>query len=132
MPDDNFKWVKERFRCSLGEVFEALKTEVDQDVKEREEVLQPPDRQYCVFRFRTSDRSFTAWIEGPNIHKSVDFKLEDGYISVRKNGEDKIIRATTTLSDEGRCVLKIDNKEREYERWQLRKLALEDLFFNFI
>jgi len=37
-------------------------------------------------------------------------------------------RFTVGINDEGRCVLK-DDEDKEYEQWQVRKLALEKLFF---
>lgn len=125
---ENLNWVKERFRCSLGEVFEKLKAEVKEDVAAREE-LRPrtPAREHYAFKFTSTDRTFTALLEGNKLHKSVEFSLEDKAISVRTGGH-PILSATVTLNDEGRCVVRINNKE--YERWQIRKMALEALFFS--
>jgi hypothetical protein len=120
-------WVKARFDCSLGELFENLKAEVKEDVTERERLLQPEKQAFCGFKFRASARTFSAYVEGNSIHESVDFTLEERWISVRKNGGDLILVVTAALDDEGRCVARIDGDD--YERWQLRKLALDNLFF---
>jgi hypothetical protein len=42
------------------------------------------------------------------------------------DGGNLTFEATVTLNDEGRCVAKVDDQEREL--WQLRKMALEKLF----
>jgi hypothetical protein len=127
-----FDWVEKRFHCSLGEVFENLRAEVDGDVRKRQELLDPSERSFWTFNFRSSDRSFTAWVRSrdTDVHKTVEFRLEATHISIRRPEPAKIILASVTLNNEGRCILKI--VDEEYERWQLRKLALEDLFFNFV
>jgi len=43
-----------------------------------------------------------------------------------KDGK-KILEATLTLNDSGECRVKIGGQE--YELWQMRKKALENLFF---
>jgi hypothetical protein len=125
---ENFDWVQERFQCSLSEVFETLKIEVEQDVATRER-LRPKNEahQHYAFKFVSRGQTFSALLEGSRLHKSVMFSLESNHISIRRDGTDSALMATPTLNDEGRCLLKIGNKE--YERWQVRKMALEDLFF---
>jgi len=124
---ENFNWVKKRFHCSLGEVFEQLKNEVRQDVAAREE-LRPktPEHSRYAFKFSSSDRTFTAWLDGDRLHKTVEFRLEDKAISVLADGK-AIWSATVTLDKEGHCVLQINGEE--CGNWQARKLALEPVFF---
>jgi hypothetical protein len=131
MDYDTFNWVQARFECSLGELFENLKTEVKADVAERERLLRTTERKDCAFKFSASECAFSAWIDGNNIHQSVEFTLEERWISVRKNGGgDLICCIFATLNNQGRCVARIDH--RLYERWQVRKLALEELFFRVV
>lgn len=42
-------------------------------------------------------------------------------------GHEIKLRATITLNNEGRCMLKVDGEE--LEPWNVRRMALEDLFF---
>jgi hypothetical protein len=56
----------------------------------------------------------------------VNFSLEGDEIVVCA-GNEIILRATITLNNEGRCMLKVDDEE--LEQWQVRRMALEDLFF---
>ena len=123
---ESLNWVKQRFYCSIGDVFEQLRTQVRSDVEERER-LRPKQDDHYAFKFSATDRSFTAMLDGHKIHKTVEFPLEQRAISVSSDGN-LILSAKTTLSNDGRCVLLIKNVE--YENWQVRKMALDDLFFS--
>ena len=59
-------------------------------------------------------------------HRSVVFELVDEGIRVRDDQKVSFI-ATATISNERICKLKVD--DQEYEFWQVRKMALENLFF---
>ena len=61
---------------------------------------------------------------------SVDFIREQDRITVNyvtNSNAEKIFDASITLNNEGRCKLKVN--EIELELWQVRRLALEKLFF---
>jgi hypothetical protein len=125
-------WVKDRANCSIGVVFEELKREVQADVADRE-ALRPKTEvhgHYC-FKFTSGDRSFAAFVDGALMnHKAVLFSLNNSHISIEKKNGDRqeTIKASVTLNDKARCVLRIG--EKEYEHWQIRKMALDDLFFS--
>ena len=57
----------------------------------------------------------------PAAQRSTGVQFPAGYKAPRTADGDP------DLNDEGRCLLRIGNKE--YERWQVRKMALEVLFF---
>ena len=65
-----------------------------------------------------------------SIARSVEFRLEQNEITVsyRHQYEHELLfSAEITLTDEGRCKFKVGDKE--LEQWQLRRKALEKLFF---
>jgi hypothetical protein len=120
----NINWVKVRGECSAVQMFEKLKLDIENDIKTRLAIR--PDERYYTFRLTSSENSFTVLREGNRIGAAVAFFLADEAITVKQS--DKILfTARVTLSDEGECVFKIGDKE--YESWQVRKIALEDLFF---
>jgi hypothetical protein len=123
----DFDWVKARAECSIAEVFEQLKSEVEADVTAREK-LRPKNEahQHYAFKFTVTGRTFSVFIESNKIHRSASFTLRDNRISIRKDHQEFF--ALAALNDEGRCVLRVNNKD--YERWQVRKMALEELFFS--
>lgn len=129
-----FDWVKKRHACSLGDVFERLRLEVQSDVNIRNELrdtTEPEGHRYYGFGFKSSSRSFTAFAQGTpevtKLHKSVLFTLEADHIAVTQDAAPHPLIVRIGLNDEARCVFKVE--EKEYESWQLRKLVLDDLFF---
>ncbi len=56
----------------------------------------------------------------------VEFNCEANRIVVRN--QDREFSVTLTLNNEGRCKLRVDGAE-ELEQWQVRRIALEKLFF---
>lgn len=126
MQPSTFNWVTERAACSLAAVFEALKLEVQADVKTRME-QRLPGAQY---RFSVVSRggSFTVLLNGNSVqHKSVTFSLTDNSVQVTDLNDKIMFKATLTLNDDGECRFKVDGRERDF--WQVRRMALEDLFF---
>ncbi len=121
----NFNWVKERFSCSPSKVFETLKLQAQEDVNVRNS-LRPKNADYG-FSVVVSGTSFTVLKEGNNLHESVIFSLTEKGITVRDKNDKPMFEATLTLNDEGECRVKINGQEREF--WQMRKTALEGLFF---
>ena len=121
-----FDWVTERSKCTAGKFFEKLKMQITQDVEVRNALL--PHGTHYAFSFVPSSGAgfFTVLVEGHLIHDSVAFNLNGEKIAVAsKNGV--LFEATVTLCDEGDCRAKIGNQV--FDSWQLRKMALEELFF---
>jgi hypothetical protein len=76
-----------------------------------------------------SDNSFTVMLEPDNKNiavKKVTFSIDREKISIKKEDE-SVLLSTVTLNDEGHCLFKTGGVERE--SWQLRKMALESIFF---
>jgi hypothetical protein len=122
----NFDWVSARSRCSLMQVFETLKLQVQEDVDIRTK-LRPALAEYG-FKFLPNADRFTVYLEANRPHWSVVFTLTDKQIEVRDQDNNLLIEATVTLNDEGECRLRVKGEEREF--WQVRKMALERLFYS--
>lgn len=122
-----FDWVTARAGCSLNQVFEKLRAQVKEDVDLRHGLR--PHATHYAFRFISEGPTFTALVEGNRIHHSVIFSLrnKEQVITVSTDNDDLLFHAEVTLNDEGKCVVKINDQEREL--WQMRKMALEKLFF---
>ena len=118
-------WVRERFSCSLAKIFETLKLHVESDVSSRN-ALREPGTPY-KFSLTNHGNTFTVFSESSSPIKSVVFALLDRSISVSDGDRGKMFEATITLNDEGQCKAKINGQEREL--WQMRRMALEKLFF---
>ena len=64
--------------------------------------------------------------------RSVDFELGANGIVVRAVNEKdsrELFVIDVTLNNEGFCRLTVSGKEGDFEQWQVRKMALEKLFF---
>lgn len=136
MPDKqiptDLNWVDERTKCKPCEVFKQLQYEVEKDVEVRKaSVTADQKKEDCIgFRFKVQGQdSFIVWRNGAGIVSSVEFRLENQAIVVRDSKHQIILTASLTFNDQGRCMLVVDKVE--LERWQMRRRALEDLFFGF-
>lgn len=123
----DFEWVKHRAECSAFEVFRQVQEGVEQDVKQRNEQLPPPN--YKTFKMRTplnpSPDKFGVLCLGENINDAVEFSCTaDGKILVVHG--DTRIEATVTLNKERKCMLVV--KGEEFENWRFRQLVLEGFF----
>jgi hypothetical protein len=122
----DFDWVTARAQCSLSAAFERLKLEIESDVKIRNE-RRGEDRHYS-FSVVASGDSISVFVAGNNIRRrAVRFSLTVDAISVASEDAVVSFQATLTLNNERNCRFRI--KGQEYESWQLRRMALEELFF---
>jgi hypothetical protein len=120
-----FDWVARRSACSLPKIYKTLRTDVEEDVKERN-ALRPENSPY-EFSIVEKGNSFSVVLETKDFHRSVTFTLEDHAILVLDPSGNQMFEVTLTFSDEGKCRLKA--KEQNRELWQVRRMALEDLLF---
>jgi hypothetical protein len=126
----NLNWVKERAQCSLGVVFKELEHGVDEDVRVLAG-LYPDDP--ATFSIAKGANEFSVVFVrdrmNPRITKSVDFALGKDAISVSNTHDGLMFTVGITLNNEGRCKLKTNKSDDELEQWQVRRMALEALFF---
>jgi len=120
-----FDWVTERSSCSLPKVFKTLRLQVEQDVKSRN-ALRPNNSPY-EFSIAENAGDFTVLLKSKDVRQSVIFSLAEHAISVRDDKGTPMFEVTLTFTDEGKCRLNVNNQPREL--WQVRRMALEELFF---
>ncbi|MGD0761094.1 MAG: hypothetical protein ABR921_19505 [Candidatus Sulfotelmatobacter sp.] len=120
-----FDWVTERSSCSLPKVFKTLRLQVEEDVKSRN-ALRPDNSPY-EFSLAENAGDFTVHLESKDLHQSVTFSLSEHAMSVRDDKGNPLFTVTLTFTDEGKCRLNVNNQPREL--WQVRRMALEELFF---
>jgi|SRR5271163_5068120 len=116
-------WVKERAACTSEKVLSQLHRSVEEDVKTANSIFpREPLLQVVV----TDEQAFTVR-RGETLKPVVAFMLEGGCIVVTSSLSREEWRFTVGLNNEGRCQLRQNGEE--YEQWQVRKMALEGLFF---
>lgn len=129
----NFDWVEARQKCSLQDVFEALRLGIRADVKKRNENLPDnpdPDRP----TLKVAERGPTIRVYWHDVYRQyqdffVEFTLTLESISV-KNSEGLLFDATIGLNDDGDCKVNIFGKQ--YDLWQVQRKALEPVLFKTI
>ena len=128
LPAD-FDWVTERHACSPSIIITKLRMQVEKDVEKRKELMTPAEKERMAFSLIDEDRRFVVQVEGRNhLYRGVKFGLTLTGITVHDVASGKVIHeAALTLSDDGECRLRVEDKE--YDLWQFRKLALHDIFF---
>lgn len=120
-----FDWVTARSQCSLPNVFQALRLQVEDDVKTRN-ALRPENAPY-EFSVAENGGEFTVNLDAKDVHLSVVFTLAERSIIVRDDQIKTRFEITLTFSDGGECKLNVN--EKTYQLWQVRRMALEGLMF---
>jgi hypothetical protein len=122
-----FNWVKERSRCAPQIVFNDLVEMIQDDVKAANSVAT----QGTSFALRklTSEK-ITVTREGasyPFARIEVKGLAITFALMFRDGTTQETFSVAPTLSEDGERVLVMDNKH--YKFWQIRKKALEPVFF---
>jgi hypothetical protein len=120
-----FNWVTERSECSPPKVFKALRLQVEEDVKTRN--AQRPNNSPYIFSVKEDISDFTVLLEAKELRKSVTFTLAEHAILVRDDKGNQSFEVTFVFNDKGECRLTVNGSERD--SWQVRRMALEELFF---
>jgi hypothetical protein len=123
---DNFDWVGARANCSASVVFEKLKMLIADDVEAMTKLRKSDYATSFAFISAHSNRFAVRATDEMSFHRSVAFTLNKTEITV--DGPDgPMFVITIGLSDDGDCRCRISGQE--YDLWQVRKKALEELFF---
>jgi len=125
-----FNWVKALAECSLPNCFERLHSGVQSDAVARKSQTLDDRITFEVSRPGPDRIMVTRGGTGAPIPR-VDFVLEHNVIVVEARlGEQfsEKFRATPGLNSPGECTLMVNGTELEL--WQVRRLALQDLFFS--
>jgi hypothetical protein len=121
-------WVKARAACSLRKVFAELYRDVEEDVKLANAELHTSNtkRPFEITKTGAGDAFLVHREEA--IRPTVRFELSEDAITVISDLTNETAVYDVGLNDEGRCMLRSKQFE-EFERWQVRRRALEALFF---
>jgi len=126
---EQLKWVHARAQCSLPHVFKELEQGARDDAEEAQSLV--PERSELRFSVATtsSHRFSVVRTDDPmsGTSRSIDFLLTKDQIEVYRDYSELLYSASLTLNDEGKCRLKVGDKE--LTQWQFRRTALEKLFF---
>jgi hypothetical protein len=131
-PSDQFEWVSAKAACTAASMFERLRIGVKQDV-ERRNALIDLDEGFR-FEFSEDDEGFdVARVEGsrfthPKVAGLVRFERAGRRIHIHSDDVDVDVTAILTLDPAGQCRFVIG--ELLYADWEVRRLALELLFFD--
>jgi hypothetical protein len=135
-PDD-FDWVAAQAKCSTQSMFEHLRTRVRADVQHRNGVLDWGDHwrfefhdegdEFEVTRLVSSGSGAQASGRTPLVTASVRFVRDGRRIHVQGEDVDVEFVAVVTLDVTGQCRFAVG--EAVYADWEIRRMALEQLFF---
>jgi hypothetical protein len=122
---EDFDWISARAQCEPFKVFERLRAQVKEDVAKRASL--PTNGTHIAFSFEEGNDWITASKKILDKYEGVTFMLTPNGIAAHDLSNTFKHVGNLTISDEGRCMLRVDS--RELYLWQFRKLALHDLFF---
>ena len=106
-------------------MFTQVRLDAEQNVKARNALRE--DRQERE-KFLFVERGEKFSVSRESVRRLVDFELAGDQIAISGSGLSTPFTATVTLQDVfGHCRLKVDGVE--YDRWQVLRMALEELFF---
>ncbi len=129
MSEQGFNWVSATAECSYGPIFIRLHLGCEDDAQERNKILASDEsvtrRRHFSVITNDAKTKFTV-CEDTDPRSAVKFSLREDRIEIETPR--KTLSITLTLDAQGECKLRVDD-EGELNQWQVRKLALGDLFF---
>lgn len=128
-PDD-FDWVSAQAQCNAGAMFERLRTRVRDDVQRRNGLLGRTDG--WRFEFESEDDAFeVARVSGSLVDSKVSavvtFERAGRRIQIHSEDIDVDFTMIVMLDVSGACRFVVG--EAFYSGWEIRRMALELLFF---
>jgi hypothetical protein len=126
--DDNFDWVTAQAGCSAALMFQKLQEGARTDVDRRNAATFGRNDGWR-FEFHEDDEGGfeVVRIGGPKGGAVVSFHREGPRITITGDGVDVMITAILGINASGECRYFVS--EGEYLGWEVRKLALDQLFF---
>jgi hypothetical protein len=119
-------WTKARAECSAVALFKQLQLGIENDIASLHSRPYPGLDEGFASALTQDGRTFIV-AHRSNTGPRVVFFISAGSIEIRDEAANKRYVAVVILNDEGRCKLQIEGKELEL--WQVRRMALETLFF---
>jgi hypothetical protein len=134
---DDFDWVAAQAKCSTQSMFEQLRTRVRADVQHRNAVFNRADDwrfefhddgdEFEITRSVSTGMGAQATGRPPRVTASVRFARNGRRIHVQGEDLDVEFVAIVMLDATGQCRFAVG--EAFYADWEIRKMALEQLFF---
>jgi hypothetical protein len=138
MPDlsaDDFDWVTAQAACTPVTMFARILAGVRRYVERRNALADPADE--FAFEVREDEdgqfevvRTIGKPAETTDVNAAVTFDRAGPRINIKGDGVDVDFTAIAGINPSGACRLFVG--EAEYSEWEVRKLALEQLFFEEI
>jgi hypothetical protein len=133
-PDD-FDWVVAQSKCSAAAMFARLQTGVKEDVRRRNGLGLLGRDDGWTFEFHVDGEEFeVSRVDASGVTESMDstlalvrFERAGRRIHVHGDGVDVEFTAVVSLDVTGVCRLVVG--EAMYSEWEIRRMALEQLFF---
>jgi hypothetical protein len=124
---DDVDWVGAQAKCSAVLMFERLQTRVEEDVRRRNSLLGRADG--WTFEFYAEDDAFevSRLVTPGKVGAVVQFERAGRRIHVTGEDIDVDLTAIVTLDHTGVCRFVVG--EAVYSDWEIRRMALELLFF---
>jgi hypothetical protein len=126
--DDNFDWVTAQAGCSAVQMFQKLQEGAEADVNRRN-AAAPGRGDNWHFEFHDGDDGFEVVriAASSKDGAAVSFALDGPRINIDGDGVDVRITAVVGINPAGECRYFVG--ELEYLGWEVRKQALDQLFF---
>jgi len=126
--DDNFDWVSAQAGCSAVQMFQKLQDGAKADV-DRRNLAASGRSDHWRFEFHDGDDGFEVVriAVSSKDGAAVTFGREGSRINIDGDGVDVRITAVVGINPSGECRYFVG--ELEYLGWEVRKQALDQLFF---
>ena len=126
--DDNFDWVTAQAGCSALQMFQKLQDGAEEDVNRRNAAASGRSDTWR-FEFHAGDDGFEVVriAASSKDGAAVAFALDGPRINIDGDGVDVRITAVVGINPAGDCRFFVG--ELEYLGWEVRKQALDQLFF---
>ncbi|MGA2609541.1 MAG: hypothetical protein ABSH01_19040 [Terriglobia bacterium] len=119
-------WVRARANCYPEHIFKQIEIGAQDDIDVINSEHNLDEAAKFMLQPNSSGNFFTVYRTVNRVTREVKFYItRDGMRIVKDDGEE--IKVTLTLNNYGQCRLKVNGEE--LEQWQVRRLALEGLFF---
>lgn len=124
-------WVAARAACTVTQVFNELRTGIENDIAKHCEVMQPSDQERVTSDLKSDGSAIVIGRPKKNPNRRVFVSVSESDIKVCNDAGIPIMTAFVGLSNEGRCILRVKDGDTitELEQWQFRKLVLEPVLF---
>jgi hypothetical protein len=129
-PTDDFDWVSAAATCNAESMFQRLQLGVRKDIERRNGLVGRTDHRQ--FELIEDEHGFEVTRSAPgstdNVDAFVTFECVGPRINIHGDGVDVDMTAIVGLNPGGDCRFFVG--EAEYLEWEVRKLALDHLFFD--